>query len=1340
MRKAMRWTAWALGAIVLLGMLAVLSVIIVGNTGAGRRLLEREIAKLTSGKVQIIGLSGRFPSVLNATTLQLRDSQGVWLSAHQVSVRWAPLALLRADLHVQRLDIAQLEVLRRPMSSPASANSRGSSNTHLPSLDLDGVAIDTLVLEPPAAGARALLTVRGSAHYRSLQDARATLMARRTNGNGSYQLALTLGHAHMNARLQLQEPSGGPLEHLVNLPGLGALSVEASIDGPRQAERMHLLARAGELHAAADGTLDLKRRAADLSYSLQAPAMSPGPGLAWRRVELQGHLNGAVAAPQATMMLDLDGISLPDGAQVGSVRGNASADGHVLSVHAVAAALMLPAGQPQLLQTGPLTLDATVRLDAAQRPLQLAIKHPLFELQAQGLTRGSLRGSFDLSLTDLTPIAALYHQPLRGSLTLSGKVSQSGDLVRAEVSGHGNLRGASPAAQLLGRSAQLHVSATLQGSSLNLQQLALSGHALSVSAAGSVQRGAPGAQGAARIRALNAHWQVSLPDLALLSPTLSGSLQMTGMAEGTPQSLAANLQLRSSLSLRGGPAGRFVATLQARGLPSAPSASVRATGRLDGAPLHLDAAVNRVGDALYHVVIDHTAWKSLSADGDLTAGANLAAGHGHLQLRIDRLADLQTLIGMPLAGSVAANVNLVAAAGRPRAMLELSARHLRVHGVAAQAQLSAAGPINALRIQLQASSPSIGGAPADIAASAQLDDSARVLALKQLQLHYHAQTVRLLSQPRVSFAKGLAVRNLRLGAGHALIVLDGRLSPTLAFNASIHRLDAALVNAFAPGLLASGTLDADAQLRGSRAAPVGRASLHIAGLRLANADVQGVPALNVIGSARLDGTNAAVDARLDAGSVSSLKLTGRVPLNLAGAFATQVSGRLDLALLNPILAEQGEHVAGKLTVTASVNGTARAPQIAGSVQLSNGDLRDYGEGIHLGSINAKLVGSQGSLRIASMTARAGPGRLTMTGTVGLLQPGMPLDIAIKGQRIQPITNDILTANLNADMHVGGTLRQRLAVSGNVHINRAAVNIPNGFPPSVATLDVVVPGQKAPKSAKTPLVIALALVLDAPQTIFVHGRGLDAQLGGQLQVSGTSDHPQVAGAFTMDRGTYSLADTTIKFTSGRVSFNGEGLSGKIDPTLDFVAEASVTYNGTPTVVNLTVTGLADAPKVALSSSPPLPQDDLLALLLFGQPASQLTALQLAETGAALASLSGIGGGGGGGGHSLNPLTWIKHALGLNAFSVGGATPPAGTAAGGGSTISGASVSAGKYISNRVYVAATQSTTGTSQVQVDVDLNGGFKLQTRLGNGTATAQGTTPQNDPGSSIGLTWQHRY
>jgi translocation and assembly module TamB len=139
---------------------------------------------------------------------------------------------------------------------------------------------------------------------------------------------------------------------------------------------------------------------------------------------------------------------------------------------------------------------------------------------------------------------------------------------------------------------------------------------------------------------------------------------------------------------------------------------------------------------------------------------------------------------------------------------------------------------------------------------------------------------------------------------------------------------------------------------------------------------------------------------------------------------------------------------------------------------------------------------------------------------------------------------------------------------------------------------------------------------------------------------------------------------------------------------------------------------------------------MAQLLFGENASQLSALQAAQVGAALATLSGVGSG-------VNPLVKLQKSLGLDRLSVGAATT---TTATGATENAGTAVQAGRYIAKRVYVEAKQSSTGSSQVQVNIDLTNHLKLQTRLGNGSAITQGVTPENDPGSSIGLSYQFEY
>jgi translocation and assembly module TamB len=202
---------------------------------------------------------------------------------------------------------------------------------------------------------------------------------------------------------------------------------------------------------------------------------------------------------------------------------------------------------------------------------------------------------------------------------------------------------------------------------------------------------------------------------------------------------------------------------------------------------------------------------------------------------------------------------------------------------------------------------------------------------------------------------------------------------------------------------------------------------------------------------------------------------------------------------------------------------------------------------------------------------------------------------------------------------------------------------------------------------------------------------------------------------MIRGTISLAGTTLTFTKGEVSFTGGALT---DPSIDFVATSS---NGSITA-NLEVTGSASDPKITLFSTPELPQDEVLAQLLFKSSTSSLTPFQVVEIAAALAELTGVTSSAG------NPLDSIRRGLGLDTLSVGGAT-------------SGPTLEAGRYVTPRVFVGAKQGTSGTStQGLVQVDITKGLKLQGTAGTGTNTNPGATPDESAGSSIGLKYQFEY
>jgi translocation and assembly module TamB len=583
----------------------------------------------------------------------------------------------------------------------------------------------------------------------------------------------------------------------------------------------------------------------------------------------------------------------------------------------------------------------------------------------------------------------------------------------------------------------------------------------------------------------------------------------------------------------------------------------------------------------------------------------------------------------------------------------------------------------------------------------------------------------LLAPARISFANGLAVDQLKLAAQKAELDVEGQVSPTLALRASLRQVSAALVNVFIPYFLQEGVIEAHADLSGEVAAPVGKIRVNGSGLRIADSTALGLPPAELSITADLHGQTADIDARLDGGAASHLSAVGKIPIASDSAVDLKIAGKVDVGLFNPFLEGRGQHAGGEVDIDATVAGSAAAPQIGGTLNLIKGSVNDYRLGITLSDITAQIVGNQGALQIKSFSAAAAPGTITMSGTIGVLQQGIPVDLKITARNAQPIVSKLITANLDADLQIKGTSRERLDIVGSMQLNRTLIGIPNSLPPDVVVLDVRRRGQKTAAVSQRPLIIGLDVTVEAPSQILVKGRGLDAEMGGELRIRGTTSVPSVSGGFDLQRGSFALASNRLNFTAGRVSFNGAGLRNKIDPSLDFTAQSSIGA----TTVTLHITGYADAPVFDFTSSPAMPKDQILAQLLFGQSIEQLSGLQVAQIGFALASLGGVGGDG-----SLNPLSKIEKSLGLDRLTIGsGATNAAGES-------TGASIEAGRYLSRRVYLGAKQTSSGTGQVEVDINLTQRLKLRTRFGNGTASAQGTTPENDPGSSIGMLYQFEY
>jgi len=1327
MRRLRRIVLWLLAGLVALPVIAVALIFVGLNIGPGRLLAEQTIGRVTGGMVVLEGISGRFPDSLRLHHLEIRDTQGAWLLADDVLLDWSPTRLLRREALVDRLEAQHLQVPRPPAASaPTPAPATESKPFSLPvRVVAHRIHLERAELGPGVLGTAAALSVDGSADVASLQAGTVDLALHRLDGPGEYKANINLDPAHITAALDAAEPEGGLIATVATLPGLGPLTIKGRLDGPRNAVMTDLALTAGPLQASAKGTLDLAGSAADLDVSASAPAMTPRPDVSWKGITLQARVHGPFTTPDANGQLRVDGLAAA-GAGVGRLVADIQGNAGRIGLHAAAGGVRLPGPNPALLEAAPVVLDADARLDDPSRPVSFALKHPLLSIKGDARTGGDISATADVIALDLAPFATIGGIDLHGNTALRLQAAIASGVTRVEADGKVTVTGGlAPVPGLIG-DATLGVSAQLAGADITLSRLEVAGKALRLSAQGSSKGGV-----------LDATYRLGLADLSVLAPTLSGAVDADGRVQGPANALSLDMTVKGELGAQSVPRGPVTLTVALQGLPGAPTGHVLAEGTLAGAPLALSVSALREADGGLHATIERADWRSLHAEGALTLPPGATLPLGRVDLRMTELGDLRPFIGQPLAGSVTAKANLDAHeatldlearnAGLPgsrvgRAVLtarvaepttapvvnaQLSAEGIDAGGAKGSAKIDVSGPQAALAVRTTAALQ-ISGTDAQISGAAVVNAPAKLVQLSALQVAAKGETLRLLAPEQIRLAADVAVDRLRLGVREAVLDVAGRLSPTLDLTATL-QAPADLARLASPEFAADGTIAMDARLTGTPAQPTGTVRVTASGVRLRSGPGRAVPPANLAATAQLAGGAARIDARLSAGPALQLTVTGQAPLG-AGTLDLRTAGSLDLVLLDPVLTPGGRQARGRVTLDASVAGTAAAPRISGTAQLASGEIQDFGQGVRITGIAASLRADGDTVRIASFTGRAGPGTIGVSGSVGVMAPGLPVDLTVTMRNARPLASDRLSADLDADITLRGQAMGALQAAGRIGIQRAEIRIPERLPATVAVLDVRRPGQKPPAPpAGGGSVIGLDLTINAPRAIFLRGRGVDAELAGELRVQGASTAPQVGGKFEMRRGTISVAGTTLTFTRGRVGFDGTGVTGKIDPTLDFAAD-STTGSVTAT---LAIGGYASMPKITLSSVPELPQDEVLAYLLFKRSAKDLGPFQLAEIAAAVASLTGVGGG------VANPLESVRKGLGLDRLSVGG-----------GATGTSPSIEAGRYVANGVYVGAKQGTTGSqTQATVQIDITKGLKLQTDVGTG----QG-------GNSVGLTYQFEY
>ena len=148
----------------------------------------------------------------------------------------------------------------------------------------------------------------------------------------------------------------------------------------------------------------------------------------------------------------------------------------------------------------------------------------------------------------------------------------------------------------------------------------------------------------------------------------------------------------------------------------------------------------------------------------------------------------------------------------------------------------------------------------------------------------------------------------------------------------------------------------------------------------------------------------------------------------------------------------------------------------------------------------------------------------------------------------------------------------------------------------------------------PSIWRLDIRLDADNRVFVSGMGLESEWQARLRVQGTTATPEIAGNVELIRGTLGLAGRRFRLDRGQVTFTGDRPP---NPQIDLAATSDI--DGVEVGIN--VTGRSNNPQIAFTSSPGLPQDEIVSRILFGSSVTQISAIQAVQLAASLNSLRG-----------------------------------------------------------------------------------------------------------------------
>ncbi|MCF4099264.1 translocation/assembly module TamB domain-containing protein [Maritalea mediterranea] len=557
----------------------------------------------------------------------------------------------------------------------------------------------------------------------------------------------------------------------------------------------------------------------------------------------------------------------------------------------------------------------------------------------------------------------------------------------------------------------------------------------------------------------------------------------------------------------------------------------------------------------------------------------------------------------------------------------------------------------------------------------------------------------------------LALPGLRVGAGR--VSANGQVGEQLDVDAQLTDFPLNLIENFvSTGQAIEGNLSASASITGSASSPRVEYRYQANGFSVALSRSNQLSALNLSGTGTLIDNRLSMENDIQGGGASA-RANGAINLATNG-LNIDVAGQLPFEYLAQPLSRAGIRLTGAASINAQLGGSTAVPRYQGQITTSGARLTDVASNITVSNISGNIALNNDRAQVTSLTGTiGGGGQLSISGQTSL-RPSEDLqsdyDIRVRNGSYEDGT---ISTQFSADLRLAGPLATGGSIGGVANIDQASITIPEQLGGGVSPVEIQHRGasgavQKqaadlAPKPSASGGAgggMNLDIQVNAPRRIYVRGRGVDAELGGQLRILGTTGNPSPSGQISLLRGRVDLLTKRFDFDTGQVTFRGS-----MDPALNF--SANTRSDGY--IYSIIVQGFASAPEFFFQSSPSLPHDEVVANLFFGKSLGELSPLQIAQLANAIATLNGSNSGPG-------LLDRLRSLAGVDNIDIKSNEQGETT------------VGIGGYLNDRTYVNVEKGTKAADdKVTIDLDITDSLKARGETAGDGRTEAGIFYERD-------------